>query len=319
MTRAVVTGASGLLGGQVLRALARVGVAAQGWSHTARRAPDGVGFRAQDLTADGVSEKAVRDSCADLIVHCAALTDVDRCEGEPAVARAVNARLPGRLATAAAARGARFIHVSTDAVYDGERPGRHSEDEPPAPANMYAITKREGEEAVLAAHPGATVVRTTMHGWTAMGRLSFSEAILRGLAGGAPLTLFGDVVFSPLHAGDLAEAILALAAIDAPGIINVGATDAVAKDAFGRLVADVFGLDPSPITTIALADRRLRAPRPRNTALDVERVSELLGAPPPSVRAGVVRLHAEVLNGAAARLKGRPPGPPATLVQEPTT
>ena len=73
------------------------------------------------------------------------------------------------------------MHVSTDAVYDGERAGAHAEDEPPRPANAYARSKLAGEAAVLAAHPDALVVRTTMHGWTAQGRPSFSEAILRGL------------------------------------------------------------------------------------------------------------------------------------------
>jgi dTDP-4-dehydrorhamnose reductase len=319
VTRAMVTGASGLLGGQVLRALQRSGVAVEGWSHTVQRAPDGIAFHVQDLTLDGAIERAVSESRPDLIVHCAALTDVDRCEAEPEAASALNARLPALLARAAAKRGLRFVHISTDAVYDGERAGRHSEHEDPAPANVYAVTKREGEVAVLAAHPTATVVRTTMHGWTATGRPSFSEAILSGLVHSRPLTLFRDVVFSPLHAGALADAVLALAAVEIRGVINVGAADAIAKDAFGRLIADMFGLDASPITAIDLAERRLAAPRPRNSALDVERLTSLLGSAPPTVRAGVERLRAEALDGTAARLKGRPPGPLNTLLQHPTT
>jgi dTDP-4-dehydrorhamnose reductase len=142
-----------------------------------------------------------------------------------------------------------------------------------------------------------------MHGWTALGRRSFSEAILRGLVRGERLTLFRDVRFSPLVVSDLAEVLYALAERDVSGVLNVGAAQAVAKDAFGQLVAREFGLSDEPIASVTLASRGLAARRPRNAALDVSRLAEALGAPPPTVAAGVRRMREEA--GAAARLKGR--------------
>ncbi len=313
----MVTGASGLLGAAVLHDLAPRLEAVEGWSHTVAALPDGTRLRPVDLRTPAAGE-ALRAAAPDLVVHCAALTDVDACEADPAAARAINAEAPERLAGAARALGAGFVHVSTDAVYDGERAGAHAEDEPPAPANAYARTKLEAERAVLGAHPEALVVRTTIHGWTARGRLSFSESILRGLLRGERLTLFADVRFSPLVVTDLAALIRRLAGRGAAGILNVGAADAVTKEAFGRLVARAFGLPEDPIAPVALAERRLSAARPRNTALAVERVTAALGEPPPTVADGVRRFREDADSGAAARLKSRS-GPLPALLEDPPT
>jgi dTDP-4-dehydrorhamnose reductase len=287
VTRAVVTGASGLLGGAVLRELG-----GEGWSHTVAALPDGTPLRRVEL-CDGGAEEALREARPELVVHCAALTDVDACEDDPETARALNTEAPGRLAATAAALGAGFVHVSTDAVYDGDRNGLHAEDEPPRPMNAYARTKLDGERAVLEAHPHALVVRTTMHGWSGPGRPSFSEAILGALREGRRLTLFRDVVFSPLNVADLAALIHRLAERGASGVLNVGASDAVTKEAFGRLVAQTFELPEDSIEPIDVAALGLRAPRPRNQALAVERLTQLLGAPPPSVADGVRRMREE--------------------------
>jgi dTDP-4-dehydrorhamnose reductase len=313
--RAVVTGASGLLGGAVLRDLAAHAVDVEGWSHVVPAAPDGIRFRTVDLRDPDVSEGALRAAEPDAVVHCAALTDVDACEADPAAARELNAEAPGRLARAARALGARFVHVSTDAVYDGERPEPHSEADEPAPVNLYARSKLEGERAVLEADPGALVLRTNMHGWTSTGRPSFSEVIVRALLRGERLTLFTDVRFSPLEVSDLAAVIRRLAADGAAGVVNVGAGDGVTKEAFGRLLAREFGLAEEPIVPIRIADRGLAAPRPRNTVLAVERLTGLLGAPPPTVRDGVRRLRAQAAGGAAAALKGLPAGSLRDLVE----
>jgi dTDP-4-dehydrorhamnose reductase len=304
--RAVVTGASGLLGGAVLRDLAANGYEVDGWSHTVAAAPDGVTFRRVELQAEDEVAAALDAARPDLVVHCAALTDVDACERDPAAARALNAEVPGRVARLAP--GARLVHISTDAVYDGERPGRHAEDEPPRPVNAYARSKLDGEAAVLAAEPSALVLRTTMHGWTAQGRRSFSESILRGVLRGDLLTLFSDVRFSVLDVADLAVLLRALAEGRAAGVLNLGAADGVSKERFGRLVAREFGLPEDPIVPIALADAGLRAPRPRNVELSVERATALLGREPPTVADGVRGFHERFRSGAAARLKGRPRG-----------
>jgi dTDP-4-dehydrorhamnose reductase len=306
VTRVVVTGASGLLGATVLGAFED----AEGWANRSPELPAGTPLRQVDLLGD--AGRALRDAAPELVVHCAALTDVDACERDPDAAYALNADAAARLAAAARALEARFVHISTDAVYDGERTGEHGEDEPPRPANVYAESKLAGERAVLEAHPGALVLRTTMHGWTPAGRRSFSESILRGLMRGDRLTLFADVRFSPLVVTDHAALIKRLAGHS--GVLNLGAADAVTKEEFGRIVAREFGLSDAPIAGVSLASIGLSAERPRNTALDVTRLGRALGEPPPSVADGVRALREGMV--AAGTLKARDGTSLAALLED---
>jgi dTDP-4-dehydrorhamnose reductase len=306
VTRVVVTGASGLLGATVLGAFED----AEGWANRSHALPDGTPLRQVDLLGD--AGQALREAAPELVVHCAALTDVDACERDPDAAYALNAAAAAQLAAATHALGARFVQISTDAVYDGERTGEHAEDEPPRPANVYAESKLAGEQAVLEAHPEALVLRTTMHGWTPAGRRSFSESILRGLVRGDRLTLFADVRFSPLVVTDHAALIKRLAGHG--GVLNLGAADSVTKEEFGRIVAREFELSDAPIAGVSLASIGLSAARPRNTALDVTRLAHALGEPPPSVADGVRALRAGMV--AAGTLKGRDGTSLAALVED---
>jgi len=303
MTTVLVTGASGMLGANAVVALRprhRV-VAASG---TATGTVDGTPLRPVDLAAAGAADELVGRERPDLVLHCAALTDVDACEARPDEARRANVEATARVAEACRRHGAVLAYVSTDAVYDGGH-GDHREDEPPAPVNVYARTKAEGEDAARAVLADALVLRTTMHGWRPGPRTSFSEAILRALLRGERPTLFTDVRFSPLVAGEIAETAERLWRAGAQGTFNVGAADGVDKHAFGRLAAEAFGLDPSPIVAIRLAERRLAAPRPLDCSMDVARLTAAVGAPP-TVAEGLQRLWRELEDGTAERLRGRP-------------
>lgn len=302
MTTVLVTGASGMLGANAvvaLRARHRV-VAASG---TATGAVDGTPLVPVDLAEAGAAEALVARERPDLVLHCAALTDVDACEARPDAARRANVEATARVAAACRRHGSALAYVSTDSVYDGGH-GDHREDEPPTPVNVYARTKAEGEDAARAELPGALVLRTTMHGWRPAPRVSFSEAILRGLVRGERLALFTDVRFCPLVAGEIAEIAERLWLAGAEGLFNVGSADGVDKHRFGLLVAEAFGLDPAPIEPIRLAERRLTAARPLDCSMDVSRLTAAVGAPP-TVEEGLARLRRELGDGTAARLRGR--------------
>lgn len=296
----VVTGASGMLGSAIYRELRgdrKVDV--RGWSHT---------------TSDGKLEafdlpdfrRALHGEEIDLIIHCAALTDADHCEKNSGEASVINALIPGQLAGYARGVGARFVYVSTDAVYDDSQPGRRKETDQPNPQSVYAKTKLEGEGRVLAAYPEALVVRTTMFGWTlpTAPRPKFAEQILAALTARQPIKLFRDAYFSPLHVDLLGECLLELAEADASGVLNVGAANPVSKAAFGHFLAEVFGLDPSPIEEVSVDDVPLAAKRTKNVSLDVSECAKLLG-PLPTVSQGVHQLYEEAFNGTAARIRGR--------------
>lgn len=304
--KTVVTGASGMLGSAVLRELLNREEVAAGWSKTVHSTPDGVELLRVDLTDMDRAARFLGYYCPELIVHCAAMTDADACELDPKVARLVNSYVPEGLARIAQETEIRFVHVSTDAVYDGSLPGRRRETEQTRPGSVYARTKLEGEGRVLAAYPEALVVRTTMFGWTlpTAPRPKFAEEILGALTSRRQIKLWSDAFFSPLFVNDLAETLLDLADLDVSGVLNVGARRPVSKAEFGHLLASTFGLDNAYIREASVDDAGLTAARPKNVGLDVRGLTSTLGTPP-LVSMGLSRLYDEAFDGTARKIRGR--------------
>jgi dTDP-4-dehydrorhamnose reductase len=198
-----------------------------------------------------------------------------------------------------------MVYVSTDAVYPGTR-GGYGEDDETGPVNEYARSKLRGEDAVRAAGPRHLVVRANLFGWNAQPKQSLAEWVLARLEAGDDVPGFTDVWFNPLEAGTLAETLLDLAAGPRRGTVNAGAADRVSKHDFARTVAEVFGHDPARVRAASAAEVAFRAPRPRDTSMDVSRLAAWLGRTPPTVRAGVERFRRQRDGGFLDRLKGGP-------------
>ena len=241
-----------------------------------------------DLTNVSVIEAAFEKFRPSAVIHCAAATNVDWCEEHPKEARAVNVDVTRSIAEIAARCGAYLLYVSTDSVFDGSR-GNYCETDAPAPSNLYAQTKLEGEQAVRSAHNAAAIARVTIYGWNVQNKLSLAEWIFEQIRSGETVAGFTDVVFCPILANDLAEILLAMAERRLTGIFHVVGSEAVSKYEFARRVAQVFKFDPARVVPIQIADAKLHAPRPRNTSLNTEKICAELGRPMPDVSSGLQR------------------------------
>ena len=219
------------------------------------------------------------------VIHCAALTDVDACESAPGLAYTVNATVAGEVAAAAAAVDAGVIYISTDAFWDTTGP--HHERDVTEPLNIYTISKLVGEDAVCDANPRALVVRTNIFGWSPVRRRKLAEWILGELEAGRDVPGFSDVYFNPLLANDLADVLFELTDLGLTGLYNVAASDVVTKYAFAVTLAKEFGFDPARVKAASISGTSPRALRPRDTSLDVGRISRVLGRMMPSVADGV--------------------------------
>lgn len=155
-------------------------------------------------------EEVVRGERIDTIINCAAYTAVDRAESEPDKVRLVNVEGPRILATVAAAHNIRLIHLSTDFVFDGSGTRPYVETDPTAPIGTYGLTKRDGENAVLAAHPESIIVRTSWL-YSAYGG-NFVKTMRRLGRERKQLQVVADQVGTPCWAADLAHAVLRIAA-----------------------------------------------------------------------------------------------------------
>ncbi len=299
--RILVTGASGLLGANlVLAAIDRHAVAAV--CHRHRMAHPSLDVIEADLSAAGVAAQVIARRRPEWVVHCAAMTDVDACEADPEAAYRLNRDMARQVAEAARAAGACLVHISTDAVFDGEA-GPYREEDEARPVNVYGRSKLEGEAAVLAAHPRALVVRTNFFGWNAQPKRSLAEWFLDRLERGERAPGFEDVWVTPILASDLARLLLMMMDRGLEGIYHVGGGQCVSKFEFGQMVADVFGLDRALVWPARVGEAGLAARRPKRLCLDGSKAERALGVRLPSVREGLERMKAERERGELQGLK----------------
>ena len=264
--RVLVTGASGLLGANLCLYLAgRHQVMAASAHHPLVH--QNVTPLLNDLRDRDHGFRLVHEARPEAVIHCAALTDVDRCEREPELARLLNYTASRAIARASAECGARLIHISTDMVFDGSEPAK-TESSPTRPLNTYGTTKLHAEGAVLEECPEALVVRTNIYGWNALPKLSLAEWALARLRSGQSTPGFSDVYFSPILVNDLAAELEKLLTSGLTGVVHVAGADRVSKYEFVKMIARQSGADVSLVRTVLLAEFGLPTPRPLDMSLD---------------------------------------------------
>lgn len=233
-------------------------------------------------------EEILNDVSPDVVVNCAAMTDVDGCESAPEKAFDVNGEAPAHFASATAEREIQFVHVSTDYVFDGRQRTPYAEEADPAPVQTYGESKLAGEQAVLERNDQALVPRLSF----VYGRRG-DTGVLEGfpawvddqLAAGETVPLFTDQWITPSRAGVTAETILDLVAVSATGIVHVANRSCVTPYEFGQKIASARGHDVNLLAEGSMADVNRAAERPPYTCLDTERVEGLLGRPLPTLEA----------------------------------
>ncbi|RLP75982.1 dTDP-4-dehydrorhamnose reductase [Mycetocola tolaasinivorans] len=250
--RYLITGAAGMLGRDLSIVLAHHDVTA-------------LGREDLDITDQDAVHAAVAGH--DVVINCAAYTAVDAAETDEDAAYAVNALGPRNLAIAAAAHGAKLIHISTDYVFAGNATEPYAEDTARAPLNAYGRTKAAGEEFVLGEHPrGGFIVRTAWI-YGEYGN-NFAATMLR-LSGSHPtVSVVTDQIGQPTWTRDLAAQLVLLAESDAPAGVYHG-TNAGSGSWFDftRAIFTEAGLDPERVLPTDSASFVRPAPRPAFSVL----------------------------------------------------
>lgn len=300
--RILITGASGLLGSNLALAASDAGHHVAATSRTRPIQLNDVNWRAADLTEREQAGAIVAEMQPDWVIHCAAATDVDRCEGDPDWAYALNRDGARNMAVATREAGAALVHISTDAVFDGDR-GPHAETDEARPINIYGSSKLEGEMAVADANPGAVIIRTNIYGWSPPGRSSLAEWFLENLRQGKPSPGFTDIVINPLLVNHLAELLLRVLEAGLSGVYHLASHDPITKYELGVRLAQAFELDSSLVRSASSEDSGLRAARPKDLSLQVGKIERDLGVSMPDTRDGVAVLRALEQDGYRERLQ----------------
>jgi dTDP-4-dehydrorhamnose reductase len=312
MRRILVTGASGLLGLNLAFSAATEAdkdtvVFGQVNTHVLRTHA----FRVvqADLLAPGAVERLLDETQPDWVIHCAALAVVDACEADPELARQLNTELPRKLAelctkrrTNVARGGARLVHISTDAVFDGQR-GNYTEEDLPNPLSTYALTKLEGERAVAEANPDAIIARVNLFGWSLSGKRSLGEFFFNNLQASKPVRGFTDVFFCPVLANDLGLILLSMLEKGLSGLYHVVSRDCTSKYEFGIRLARQFGLDEGLISPSSVSQAGLKAARSPNLTLRTDKLTRDLEQAPPEISTSLEHFYTLYQQGYPQKIK----------------
>lgn len=272
-------------GGQVARALAAT-LPAESVDATCLGRPD---LDIRD--ADSIT-RAVEAVSPDLVINAAAYTAVDQAETEEDEARLVNAVGAGVLAKAAANCGAPILHLSTDYVFNGEKPSPYIETDPVAPLGAYGRSKREGEQAVAEANPQSVILRTAWV-YSSWGK-NFAKTMLRVAETREELTVVHDQRGNPTSAEDIAAALWKIAGKYADNreslVSGVFHLTAAGEASWAEFAEEIFAVSAAAggplarVKRITTAEYPTPTRRPVNSRLDCSRLAAVYGISLPEWR-----------------------------------
>lgn len=289
--RVLVTGASGMLGKDIVKLFSRSGgyeIYTCQIDQTEILNRENINSVTFDLTDSNLFSKHLKEIRPDLIIHCAAIVNVDACEKDKDKALKLHSETINQIAIDSPS--SKLVYISTDSVFDGSK-GDYLEKDKPNPLNYYATSKLEGEQNTLKLVKNSMVVRTNIYGFHLQpNKVSLAEWALDSLQNKRSIGGFIDVWFNPVYTMQLAEAILKLINIKFSGIINVAAGTVVSKYSFLTELARIFGYDPGLIEMKSVDSMNFTARRPCNTTLNLQLLVKTLGIVP-SLFEGLTQFH----------------------------
>jgi dTDP-4-dehydrorhamnose reductase len=227
-----------------------------------------------DITREDTVSGFISTHTPDIIVNCAAFTNVDKCENESKAAFNVNALGPKYLATAAKECGARLIHISTDFVFDGNGDRSYIEEDQTNPLSEYGRTKREGERNIQSHCNSYLIVRTS---WLfGHNGINFAAKMLELAEHNKELSIVTDEIGSPTYTPDLAVALWTLIKQECEGIINVSSYGSCSRYEWAEYIFETMGYKIK-INPIKSSQYKRPAKVPLNSTLNCQKFTTITG------------------------------------------
>ena len=295
----LITGSNGLLGQKlvsVLRNDAEVQLLAT--SRGADRTPEPLGERyaALDITSPTEVDAVFAAARPEVVIHTAAMTNVDACELDPEACQLQNVTATGLLVQAAKRHGSHFIHLSTDFIFDGKN-GPYREEDVPAPLSIYGQSKLDAEHLVMNAGLAKWAIGRTIIVYGIAEGLSRSNVVLwakSALEKGQPIKVVDDQWRMPTLAEDLADGCIRIAKRGATGIFNLSGSDGMSILELVQRVGAYFHLDTSVVTPVKSDSLGQPAKRPPRTGFVLDKARRELGYSPRGFEEGLAVLKKQL-------------------------
>ena len=291
MNRLLITGASGFLGGHLCE-LAKSHWQVIGSYYQNNIIPDYIQAIPFNLIDPQSIERTLNRMRPDAVIQAAVL-QVDACERNPQFGQAINIDSSQIIAKWCYENSSRFIYISSDLVFDGEK-GMYSEEDKAVPKMLYGKNKLDAEKAVMNSHSGACLVRLPfMYGNPVYGGSHFLTGLLENLEHDKAVNVFHDQYRTPGLVDNMAEAILEIALHNFSGLIHICGTSRCSREEFARCVCQLFEYDENLLNSISMFDIELPALRPRDVSLNSTLARGLLKTRLLGYREGLKKLLAK--------------------------
>jgi len=275
----LIIGASGFVGGELMKAFGRAAIG------TYHRTPTD-GLHPLDITDPDAVEALIARVQPTVIVHPAAQPNVERCEIEPEESHAVNVVGTANVARAARRIGARFVYFSTDYLFDGTA-GPYAPDAPPKPVQVYGRHKLEAEQAIRDVLDNYLIVRICgVYGYHPTGK-NFVMGLIGRARRGEAMQVPSDQWGTPTFVESLAEAVRELAHSTHIGAVHPVGPDYLSRIAFAETAAEMLGFDTGFLEPRTTEQLRQHAQRPLKGGVDNRSTQALLTTRLASVREGL--------------------------------
>ena len=228
-----------------------------------------------DITNLYLTKKTIEKLKPDVVINCAANTNLDYIESNSDAGFLINSNGPKNLAEVCHKNKIKLIHISTDSVFDGKKDMQYTEEDIPNPINIYSKSKLMGEKLIMENLSNHIIIRTNFFGFNIDGKFLLNS-ILKTLSKKEKFVGFDDVFFNPLEITNLNEMIIELSNSNFTGIINLASDKVISKYQFAMDVAKIFDLNSKLIIKGSIDDFEFIAKRPKNTSLSNRKAKRIL-------------------------------------------
>lgn len=299
MTKIFISGGTGLLGTSIISTL-KDKFDLVGTYYSNQIFVPKVPYVKLDLMKKNDTHHIIEEEKPDIVIHTAALTNVDYCEENKLNAKMVNVDGTRNIAEACTNINAKIIYISSDFVFDGKK-GNYSEEDEPTPINYYSKTKLDGENVVKDVCSDFLIIRTSIYGWNIGGKSNFATWVINNLEQDSPISAVTDQYSSLMLANDCALALNTLIKLDKKGVFNVASKNRISKFDFAMKLAEILDFDNGLIKPVSseelLKGRVQRARRPMDVSLRVSRFENETGLQLPTIEEGLKHMKKLKIEG----------------------
>ena len=273
----LVTGSSGLIGNQLVLDLDKTEQTVYSCYNNIKPLY-GVPTKLNLSNLDDI-HKIFKKFQPDVIIHCAALTDVEKCEMEPKLANLINAKATEIIAKETERLGSYLIYLSTDYIFDGKK-GLYNETDFPNPLNHYGKTKLAGEKTVETNTSKWSIIRTSTPFGTNSSKKAFPVWLLENLQKNKEVNILEDQFTSPTYVPNLSKMILEIVTRNLEGFFHLAGSTRISRFEFAKLIAKKLNLDSSLLNPVKIDTMPWNARRSLDSSLDISKINNILRTKP---------------------------------------